>query len=43
MYENGHDVEQDYEKAAEYYQMAADMGVQEAADALKRLMEHQQK
>lgn len=38
-HEKGHGVEQDYEKAEEYYRIAADMGVQEAVDALERLME----
>ena len=39
LYEEGHGVEQDYGKAAEYYQIAADMGLQEAMDALERMKE----
>ena len=37
MYYNGKGVEQDYEKAAEYYRQAVEMGAEEAEEDLKRL------
>ena len=39
LYANGNGVEQDYEKAAEYYREAMEMGVEAAAERLNALIE----
>ncbi|MBV9873476.1 MAG: SEL1-like repeat protein [Verrucomicrobia bacterium] len=43
LYERGHGVPQDYTKAREWYQKAADKGNTEAKEALSRLASIQQK
>ena len=39
MYANGQGVEQSYEKAVEYYQLAADQGYEPAQEALIQIQE----